>query len=427
MSVIFPLETEVSKRCLNCREGWNLANVGEVTWCVKQQQADQFLLGGFNANVYFCHSRCGLWVKIDDSYDGEADPITKLALDTIQASGEVQSSPETSQKTRDVSGFRKLVEDFLSETKKAYPDDVSGDVSPEARRAIRARFPQSETPTLLKIPRWEFRRIRLCSPKWPEVSIPAPLSRAKGLLEETMKGVNRLQELLSTCPDTPFGAVEWIIGASYHRKTGYRIKLLKSVQQLHKRRRRSDRVHTMTRYLEHYSQAAQQLSNPFEPEALRTRCLLWTVSEMRRLEEKLITLCAYSIQNSDIWIQPEYIRRKSSLFEKLITFPHIILLPIWKCTFDVIRDVGEAASNMLRPDGPPVSLAALCAVIADSESLSFDRVLDGNCGNSHYGMLKLDHYYFHNALAPGMDPQVLRGWETRYRDALEKFTTLAIA
>ena len=203
MSVIFPLKTEVSKYCLNCREGWNFANVGEVTWCVKQQQADQFLLGGFNANVYFCHSRCGLWVKIDDSYDGEADPITKLALDTIQASGEVQSSPEASQETRHVSGFRKLVEDFLSETKKAYPDDVSGDVTPEARRAIRARFPQLETPTLPKIPRWEFRRIRLCSPKWPEVSIPALLSRAKGLLEETVKGVNRLQELLSTCPDPP--------------------------------------------------------------------------------------------------------------------------------------------------------------------------------------------------------------------------------
>ena len=36
MSVILPLETDPLECCLNCREPWELANVGEVTWCVRK-------------------------------------------------------------------------------------------------------------------------------------------------------------------------------------------------------------------------------------------------------------------------------------------------------------------------------------------------------------------------------------------------------
>jgi len=55
-------------------------------------------------------------VKIHDSYEDEADALTKVALDTIRASSKViQSDKETSERTRATSGLRTFVEAFLVE------------------------------------------------------------------------------------------------------------------------------------------------------------------------------------------------------------------------------------------------------------------------------------------------------------------------
>ncbi|KAK0616727.1 hypothetical protein B0T14DRAFT_497898 [Immersiella caudata] len=290
MSVILPLGGYLTKRSLKCsRRCELLQNRAEAT----------------------C-SRCGRWVKIHDSFDDEADSLTKIALDAIRAGGKViQSSDDTSEGTGHTSGLRAFVETFLDEVE-ALPDSDED--------------------------------------------------------------------------------------------------------------RYSCRVGVMTRHMKLYSDFAQQQPYPFEPTALRVRCLLWTLVEMRQLEEKLITHLVHTIQHSGLWVPRGFQRPTTPLLHKLFSIPHIMLLPVWRCTFDLAADVGQAITNHLFPDGPPVHLAALFSVLVGSESVSYDRVLDGNSSNCHFGLLELDPTY---KSALSLREDVLEQWKGRYQNALEEFVVLA--
>ena len=73
--------------------------------------------------------------------------------------------------------------------------------------------------------------------------------------------------------------------------------------------------------------------------------------------------------------------------------------------------------------GPSVYLASLFSVIIGSESVSYERILDGNSTNCHFHLLELDPT-FKSAL--DLEGDVLNGWKLRYQDALEKFVALAM-
>ena len=239
-----------------------------------------------------------------------------------------------------------------------------------------------------------------------------------------MEGVERARQLLSMCPDAPFDAVAWAIGAFHQRRASYAQKLITSASELYKKRHSSQRQEAMRRYLGVYSEAAQQHGQrkPFEPVSLRVRCLLWSLAEMRRLEEKLIRHCALHIQYSGLWVPPDAQPPRTSLFHKLFSIPHIPLVVLWRCTFDLFDDVRQTVSNELWPDGPPVKTAALFSVLVGSESLSFDRTLDGDCSRCYFGPLRLDDY-LNEALKLRND--VLKDWTARHRDHLEIFVALA--
>ena len=135
-------------------------------------------------------NRCRLWVKIHDSYEDEADPLTKVALDTIQASGKVLQSEEdkTSGRTEDTSRLRTFAEAFLDEVTvlPGYDDDDGGHrVKRRVKRAIRAKFPEPKASSPAEILSYKepLRRIRLCSPHWPDVSVPGSLCRADDKLK----------------------------------------------------------------------------------------------------------------------------------------------------------------------------------------------------------------------------------------------------
>ncbi|KAK0642973.1 hypothetical protein B0T16DRAFT_391579 [Cercophora newfieldiana] len=214
--------------------------------------------------------------------------------------------------------------------------------------------------------------------------------RSEDQLRKTMRGVDRAKAILSQPPDAPFDAAAWAIGA-YHQ-----------------------------RHL--YSDFAQQQPYPFEPTALRVRCLLWTLVEMRQLEGKLITHLVHTIQHSGLWVPRRFQQPTTPLPYKLFTIPHIMLLPVWRCTFDLAADVGQAIRNHLFPEGPPVHLAALFSVLVGSESVSYDRVLDGNCSSCRFGLLRLDPT---SKSALNLKEDVWEQWTGRYQNALEEFVVLA--
>ena len=68
-------------------------------------------------------------------------------------------------------------------------------------------------------------------------------------------------------------------------------------------------------------------------------------------------------------------------------------------------------------------MAALFSVLVGSESVSYDRVLDGNSSNCHFDLLKLDP---NSRSALSLDGNVLKEWKSRYQDALEQFVMLAM-
>ncbi|KAK4451000.1 hypothetical protein QBC34DRAFT_61156 [Podospora aff. communis PSN243] len=402
MSVILPLGGYLTKRYLKCSRRCDLLQDRAEATC----------------------RRCGRWVKIHDSFDDEADSLTKVALDTIRAGGTnvIQPANDTSEGSGHISGLRAFVETFLDEVE-ALPDSDERSRT-MVKRKISAKFPKRKSPSLdeIRLYRKVFRRFRLCSPHWPDFSVPGPLGRAEDQLRNTMRGVDRANAILSQRPDAPFDAAAWAIGAFHQRPVGHILQLITSVRKLYEKRRWSHRVSVMTRHMQLYSDFAQEQPYPFEPAALRVRCLLWTLVEMRQLEAKLITHLVQRIKHSGLWVPPEFQRPTTPLAYKLLTIPHIMLLPVWRCTFDLADDVGQAIANHLFPDGPPTHLAALLSVLVGSESVSYDRVLDGNSSNCHFGLLNLDPT---SKSALSLKEDVLEEWKGRYQNALEEFVVLA--
>lgn len=421
MSVILPVDLFPTTHCPNCRRRWALLQLAEVTWYVTKKR-EYNSAGVPDADIYHFNSRrCGLWVKIYDSFEDEPDSLTKLALETIRSNGEPATSVERKvNETPDTpSSLRQFVTGFLNEIKPYHSQHTTANSNEEdAKRQIFDNFPRLRTPGLHDIRQERFRRIRLCSPNWPVVSIPASLERANGLLRETMEGVDRAHEAFSQCPDAPFDAAAWAIGALHQKDLGPLLDCMRSARTLHRKRRQSKQVGIMRTYLEHYSEGAQLASNPFGPAALRVRCMSWILSEVSRFEENLIRHAVHKIQRSSLWVPPGYVRPGTSLGYKLFSIPHIALLPIWRCTFDVAEDLVRAVFF----PGPPADFAALFMVVVGSERVSLDYIMDGHCKNSNWSLLTRDPS-FSKALCLGTD--LLKGWEIRYRDALNALVVSA--
>jgi len=317
------------------------------------------------------HSQqCRFWLSRRDSFDDTPDPLTQLALDTIQESGR-----------------RAFFDDVLVEIQKNVLFDRpngSQTSTEEAQRPGRSRShrkssgstqTRSGAKTQPRRSTWRsFRRVTLCNPSWPSINDPGR-QVAEMQLDSVIDGIEHTLRILREPPDAPFLWVSKAIGSRFanYRTDEHEMVLESAICQHISRKRRTRLMTQQARLVSRYSQHAEESKARFHPAVVRARCFLWMISQMQRLEGQLLWACARLLLP---WRSLENVTPGETppLF-KVFSIPHIPLLLLWRVTFDLAQDVIEAATLQKTP---LVTLAVIFHLLRSADSLSIKYVLDGN-------------------------------------------------
>ncbi|KAL3602898.1 hypothetical protein FPOAC2_07214 [Fusarium poae] len=298
MSAIFPKLESHDEKCPKC--------------CYKR-------VANFHGPALQC-SRCGLWLRFLDSYDGEPDPLTQIAINDIKASGKaafaygfLQFNNQDREHSVDI---RTLLRDRMAQI---------GPIPPERSRAERPKIRH-------------FRRVTLCSSRWPKFSDNKSRKTASELLITTKYGFERMESFLKS-EDLPFAWAAAAVGTRFWNARTEQA-LLRFITSSLQALKHSVPPHATpqdnARLLDDFVYNTEAGVFDFLPERLEARCFLWMLWDVFLLQAKILSSCAKLLDN---WSCPENVTRKTPLTMKLFTLPHIALLVPWRLTFDVVEDI----------------------------------------------------------------------------------------
>lgn len=136
-------------------------------------------------------------------------------------------------------------------------------------------------------------------------------------------------------------------------------------------------------YLERSCAEMSSAATEFHLPSLLLRCLSWMFGGLLALETKFLRACARLLNT---WAVPDGMAQRWShpLFAKIMTVPHaIILMPIWRLTFDVAGDAIELFAGQ-----KPLHLAKLVHLLVQmSEEISLDYYFAGNLDRLFAGVV----------------------------------------
>lgn len=115
-----------------------------------------------------------------------------------------------------------------------------------------------------------------------------------------------------------------------------------------------------------YILRTDQMMASFHPSALKIRCLAWIYWDMFTIQGRILASAATILQRYE-----GFRRGETPLIVKLFTVPHIVLLPVWRLTFDVMEDLFAA-------EKPAYLIPAVQHLVAHSAGLSLHFCLDEN-------------------------------------------------
>jgi hypothetical protein len=370
MSVIFPYEDSYTTRCPRCNTR------RRDTSCV----------------VATCH-RCGLWVRFQDSFEDEADPLTQLAIDDIR---------ETS--------LGAFVKDFVAEAdRNGYLNANRNEC--QLKDLISHNFPDlrahsSRGAFQARSEIRDFLRVTLCLPQWPSFGQNSTYQRAERRLTTVVDGLKRTLRLLQEGSDLPVEIAAKAINSRLNTRAEGAEGVLRSACLQQNRN-----FMQIVPVLAAYSQCAKESKCQFHPSVVKARCLLWTFSQILTLEGKLLLRCSEALSP---WSAPEEATpRETSTFHKLCSvlfIPHVL---ICRATFDVVADV---VSHFSDPSPPPDVLGAIFWILKDSRSLCLEFCVEGTLENCD---LDLAPSRLFDGTAFMMSDTALADWRVSCRRCLE--------
>lgn len=331
-----------------------------------------------------------------DSFEDEADPLTKIAIEDINESG-----------------LRAFVTDFEKEIKrKGY---LNSNISKRELKNMVERNLQNTisvsngdvSPELPDIR--HFRRVTLCLPHWPSVGQDSTSRRADARLASVMEGLKRRLNYILESSDLPLRIVGKAIGSrSVGGRTGDFEKILRSVlSQYNLRAQQPHDYMQIIPVLQVFSYCAEELWCQFHPAIIQARCLLWTLSRSFTLEAKLLLSCADALS---AWSLPKGMKRhESSVGKKLFSVLFVPKVLMERVTVELIQD---AASVVSGTPGPPAVLGAILKILTDSASLSLAFCIDGNLDKCNLTAEPSSLFTFKNRTAK-------ENWVTSHRQYVE--------
>ncbi|KAF5967852.1 nadp:d-xylose dehydrogenase [Fusarium coicis] len=263
--------------------------------------------------------RCGLWLRFHDSYNGQPDPLTQIALNNIKSSGRAAFTFRFLGPADQAKTIRELIRDRITQ------------IGPVPQSQSRARTPKIR----------HFRRVTLCTSQWPEFSHNRAREVAKNRLRRTTQGLQRTKQVLAS-EDLPFAKAAALVNTRFwHGRRDQALSrfVTSALQALTNSVPLAVWSQDDKRLLDDVGSGVEAGTFGFVTEYLEARCFLWIFWEVLQLEAKIISSCAKLL---DTWTCPDNLtRQKTPLTFKIFSFPHIALLVPWRLTFDLVDDIVE--------------------------------------------------------------------------------------
>ncbi|KAK4244426.1 hypothetical protein C7999DRAFT_35205 [Corynascus novoguineensis] len=246
------------------------------------------------------------------------DSLTRLAMDDLRRSG-----------------LRKFVDDFVQEVEQ---DSLLrwGATKLELQKAVRAKILNAMGDTIsrsLPSPReaiQHFSRAALCTPSWPNITHQRDYTDAKSRLSAVIKGVQECLDYLRNGRDLPLFALARAVGSRFFSGRTQALEVLLELYclQHNSSASRENASRHIIRVLSLHDRYTQRTFYPFQPSALRMRCLLWVFSQVLTLEAKILCGLA-ALLRSAFRLRAGQTRPKPGIFDKrpqFIVYPSRIVL-----------------------------------------------------------------------------------------------------